>query len=72
MSRLTRGETAEPSRETIFTGSNGDEEKTFSPLQLTTKRIDNHTRMIYTLLKVLTIHIFELFPFRYATRDSKA
>ena len=32
-----------------------DREKTASPVQLTTSRIGNHTRLIHTLLEVLTI-----------------
>ena len=48
-----------PSRETKFSGSNGDREKLFFPTQLTTRAglaTTIHTRsMVYTLLKVLTI-----------------
>ena len=41
-----------PSRETKFSdsSSNGDRGEIISPDQLTTSRIENHTRMIHTLL----------------------
>ena len=42
MSRLTRDETAEPvSRETKFSGANGDRETFIFPVELTTSRIGN-------------------------------
>ena len=41
-----------PSRETKFTGANGDEEIFIFPVQLTTSRIDNLTRSIHTLFKM--------------------
>ena len=50
MSRLTRGGTAKPSRETKFSGTNGDREELFFPIQLTTSRIGNLTRLILTLV----------------------
>ena len=52
-----------PSRETKFSGANGDREMFIFPVQLTTSRIDNltlaicddHTnRLIHTLLYVIT------------------
>ena len=50
MSRLTRDETAEPvSRETKFSGANGDKEMFIFPVELTTSRIGNLTRLILTL-----------------------
>ena len=49
MSRLTRDGTAEPSRETKFPGANGDRESIIFPIQLTTSRIGNLTRLILTL-----------------------
>ena len=49
MNRLMRGGTAEnPSRETKFSGANGDTGK-FSLFRLTTSRIGNLTRSILTL-----------------------
>ena len=42
---MTRGETAER-----------DQEKKCFPVQLTTRRIDNHTRLIHIRLKLLTTH----------------
>ena len=56
MSRLTRDGTANLSGETKFSGANGDRKKLIFPVQLTTSRIDNHTQLTHTLLKVLTIH----------------
>ena len=47
-----------PSRETKFSGVNGDREIFIFPVQLTTSRIGNHTRLVYTQLKVLTIHTY--------------
>ena len=38
-----------PSRETKFSGANGDREISFFPVQLTTSRTDNLTRLIHTL-----------------------
>ena len=50
MSELTRDGTAEPvSRETKFSGANGDREHIF-PIQLTASRIVNHTRLICSIL----------------------
>ena len=60
MSRLTRDGTAEnPSRETRFSGANGDREMFIFPVQLTTSRVGNLTRLIHTLLYVMTIHTYE-------------
>ena len=56
MSRLTRDGTAEPSRETKFSGTHGDRRMLIFPVQLTTSRIGNLTRLIHTLLYVMTIH----------------
>ena len=49
MSRLTRDGTAEPSRETKFSGANEDREKNIFLVQLTTSRMGNLTRLILTL-----------------------
>ena len=38
-----------PSRETKFSGANGDREISIFPVQLTTSRISNLTRLILTL-----------------------
>ena len=38
-----------PSRETRFSGANGDREKNIFPVQLTTSRFGNLTRLILTL-----------------------
>ena len=38
-----------PSRETKFSGANGDREKDIFPVQLITSRIGNRTRLILTL-----------------------
>ena len=57
MSRLTRDGTAEPvSRVQILRHARGREY--FFPVQLTTSRIGNLTRLIHTLLYVMTIHSY--------------
>ena len=56
MSRLTRDGTAEPvSRDQILRHARGQGD-IFFPVQLTTSRIGNLTRLIHTLLYVMTIH----------------
>ena len=58
MSRLTRDGTAEPvSRDQILRHARGQGNIIFS-LQLTTSRIGNLTRLIHTLLYVMTIHTY--------------
>ena len=58
MSRLTRDGTAEPvSRDQILRHARGQENIIF-PVQLTTSRIGNLTRLIHTLLYVMTIHTY--------------
>ena len=58
MSRLTRDGTAEPvSRDQILRHARG-QGNTIFPVQLTTSRIGNLTRLIYTLLYVMTIHTY--------------
>ena len=48
-----------PSRETKFSGANGDREKSFSLVQLTTSRIGNLTRLIHTLaIRVMCDHTY--------------
>ena len=58
MSRLTRDGTAEPvSRDQILRHARG-QGNIFFPVQLTTSRIGNLTRLIHTLLYVMTIHTY--------------
>ena len=58
MSRLTRDGTAEPvSRDQILRHARG-QGKIIFPVQLTTSRIGNLTRLIHTLLYVMTIHTY--------------
>ena len=47
-----------PSRETKFSGTHGDRGIFIFPVQLTTSRIGNLTRLIHTLLYVMTIHTY--------------
>ena len=47
-----------PSRETNFSGAYRDREMFIFSVQLTTSRIGNLTRLIYTLLCVMTIHTY--------------
>ena len=61
MSRLTRDGTAEPvSRDQILRHARGQGNIIF-PVQLTTSRIGNLTRLIHTLLYVMTIHTVYLY-----------
>ena len=66
MIRLTRDGTAEPvSREQILR-ANGDREKIIFPVQLTTSRIGNFTRLINAMLYyVMTIHTTAAVSFFY-------
>ena len=58
MSKLTRDGTAEPvSRDQILRHARGQGDTIF-PVQLTTSRIGNLTRLIHTLLYVMTIHTY--------------
>ena len=58
MSRLTRDGTAEPiSRDQILRHARGQGDLIF-PVQLTTSRIGNLTRLIHTLLYVMTIRTY--------------
>ena len=58
MSRLTRDGAAEPvSRDQILRYARGQGNIIF-PVQLTTSRIGNLTRLIHTLLYVMTIHTY--------------
>ena len=49
-----------PSRETKFSGANGDSEMFIFPVQLTTSRIGNLTRLILLLLYVMTIPYIQI------------
>ena len=54
--QLTRGTgLPKPSRETKFSGTNADRGILFFPVQLTTSRIGNLTRLIHTLAICVTI-----------------
>ena len=60
MSRLTRDGTADPvSRDQILRHARGQGDIIF-PVQLTTSRIGNLTRLIHTLLYVMTIHTYAI------------
>ena len=59
MSRLTRDGTAEPvARDQTLRHVHGDKGIFIFPVQLTTSRIGNLTRLIHTLLYVMTIHTY--------------
>ena len=47
-----------PSRETKFSGATADKEIFIFPVQLTTSRIDNLTRLIHTLAICVTLHTY--------------
>ena len=47
-----------PSHETKFSGTHGDRGMFIFPVQLTASRIGNLTRLIHTLLYVMTIHTY--------------
>ena len=47
-----------PSREIKFSGANADREIVIFPVQLTTSRIGNLTRLILTLATCVTIHTY--------------
>ena len=50
------GREGQTRRETKLSGMNGDSEKYFFSVKLTTSRIDNLTRLIHTLVYVMAIH----------------
>ena len=58
------------SHETIFPGANGDREKIIFPVELDMSRTGNHTGLIYTLLKVLTIHVCAFTKFNITAQAS--
>ena len=49
---------AEPASRDNFSVANGDTGNIFFPVQLTTNRISNLTRLIHTLLYVMTIRTY--------------
>ena len=53
-----------PSRETRFSGANADGEILIFPVQLTTSRIGNFTRLIHTLAICVTTHTYIQSRFR--------
>ena len=59
MSGLTRdGRRPNPFRETKFSGANGDREIYIFSVQLTTSKIGNLTRLLHTLLHVMTLNTY--------------
>ena len=56
MSGLTRDGMAEPNSRDKLSGANGDRENSVFSVQLTTSRIDNYTRLMPSLLNVMTTH----------------
>ena len=60
-----------PSRETKFSGTHGDRGIFIYPVQLTTRRIGNLTRLIHTLLCVIIIHTY-IHTYRYTVHLHKS
>ena len=60
MSRLTRDGTAEPVSRDQILSDNGDREIFIFPVQLTRSRIGNLTRLIHTLLYVITVPYIQI------------
>ena len=58
MGSLTRDGRLNSSRETKFSGTHGNRGIFIFPVQLTTNRIGNLTRLIHALLYVMTIHTY--------------
>ena len=54
MSMYSGTERPNLSRETKFSGVDGDREIFIFPVQLTTSRIGSHYRLVHTLLEVMT------------------
>ena len=70
MSRLTRDGTAEPvSRDKVLRRERG-QGKIIFPVQLTTSRFDNFTRLIHTLAICVTIHIVPIYTLNVVVRGS--
>ena len=57
-------------RETKFSGANGDKEISIFPVQLTTCRIANLTRLIHTLAMCVTVHPYYIYIYIYTSRDT--
>ena len=74
MSRLTGTGRPNPSRETKFLGANVDRDFFFFPVQLTTSRFGNLTRLIHTLLNSIICddhtHEVDLYILLYCTTCS--
>ena len=62
-------EQADAGRETKFSGANADREVFIFPVQLTTSRIGNLTRLIHTLAIYVTIIIIIIYHFRTLARS---
>ena len=45
-----------PSRDTKFSGAYEDRGIIIFPVQLTTRRVGNHTRLVHSLIYVMTLH----------------
>ena len=60
-----------PSRETKFSGTHGDRGILIFPVQPITSRIGNITRLIHTLLNVMTIHTDDFAPDASFARDDE-
>ena len=69
MSRLTRDETAEPvSRDQILRHERG-QGNIFFPVQLTTRRTGNLTRLIHALALCVTIDVCMVITFSKKSKD---
>ena len=72
MSRLTRDGTAEPvSRDQILRRERGQGKNSF-PVQLTTCRVGNVTRLIHTLAICVTIHTYIMVTTRYSDHQGSS
>ena len=58
MSRVTQNGTAEPVSRDHISGANADRDTFIFPVQLTTSRIGNLTRLIHTLAICMSIHTY--------------
>ena len=57
------------SRETKFSGMNGNREIFIFPVQLTTSRIDNLTRLVHTLAICVATHIYTMATTHYSNQQ---
>ena len=70
MSRLMRDGAAEPvSRDQILRRERG-QENIFFPVELAANRIGNLTRLIHTVLKMLTIHFIHTYTRSSTSRNA--